>query len=89
MDFTKATDQLMKSGLTLPEIGKALGSAATSMRAARLDLDSSSYRTPPPGWCLKLARLARERSAELVRDLLDLADELERAEKIEREEGTG
>ncbi len=74
MNFKSATDELLGSGVTLPEIAIALGVAYTTVRAFRLDPGSSSYRTPPEGWRARLARLARQRADDLVR----LAEEIER-----------
>lgn len=75
MTFAEATDRLMAHGVTLQEMGDALGVAHTTIRAFRLDPASSSYRRPPDAWAPKLARLARERGT----DLQDLAGELEEA----------
>jgi hypothetical protein len=59
------------------EIADAAGISLQSIRQARLDPASPSYRSPPPGWQRILARLAKERGKELAA----LAAELERAGK--------
>ena len=75
MDFQEATDKLMARGASLADIAEALGIAYTTVRAARLDPSSSSYRPPPEGWPEKLAAFARSRGGELVK----LAEQLRRA----------
>lgn len=74
MDFVQATDQLMAAGITLQEMAEALGVAHNTVRVARLDPASSSYRRPPAEWRAVLARLARRRGG----DLLKLADKIEK-----------
>lgn len=64
MEFKAATDQLI-TRVTLPEIAVACGASVNSIERARMDPESGSYRSPPPGWELAVARLARERSGEL------------------------
>ena len=66
MTFTEAADELMARGVTLAEIGEALGVAHTTARAFRLDPASPSHRKPPAGWEGKLAALAERRGVELV-----------------------
>ena len=75
MDFGEATDRLMSAGVTLKEIGDALGAAHTTVRAFRLDPATASYRRPPDGWPAKLAALAAGRGGQLQ----ELAAELEGA----------
>lgn len=58
--------------LTLADIAAA-GVAPNSIRRARLDPTSRSYRKPPANWRAALAKLARERDDELV----ELANELD------------
>lgn len=72
MTFKEASDEVTRC-VTLSEIAAALDRSDASIRRARLDPESSSYRTPPPGWESALATLARARAAELV----ELAGELE------------
>ena len=81
MDFQEATDKLMARGASLAEIADALGIAYTTVRAARLDPDSSSYRPPPGDWAPKLAAFARDRGGELQA----LAQELGEREKTSEE----
>jgi hypothetical protein len=73
MEFSSATDRLMAAGVSLQEIGEALGIAYTTVRAQRLDPASASYRRPPEDWRPRLAKLAQGRGLELVA----LAEELE------------
>jgi len=64
MDFKEATDILTRR-ITADEIAEAAGVSISSIARARLDPSSSAYRTPPENWPPVLARLARERIAEL------------------------
>jgi hypothetical protein len=73
MDFKTATD-LVAGCITHLEIAEAAGVSIQTIRQARMDPDSSSYRNPPAGWQGVLARLARERSRELTA----FADQVER-----------
>jgi hypothetical protein len=72
MDFKTATDRV-GGCITHGEIAEAAGVSIQTIRQARMDPESTSYRKPPPGWQGSLARLARQRSEELAA----LADELE------------
>jgi hypothetical protein len=71
--FKEATDHLI-ARITLPEIASACGAAVNSIERARLDPASTSYRSPPAGWEVAVAKLARERSS----DLQKLAQALEK-----------
>ena len=73
MDFKKATDRATRTCITLADIGDATGVTHQTVRRARLDPSTDSYRPPPDGWQSAIAKLARERAAEL----LELAEELE------------
>lgn len=73
MDFRAATDRLTPA-VTLADLSAELGMSDAAVRQARLDPESPSYRTPPPGWQGAIIKLARERGGELVK----LAEELER-----------
>lgn len=73
MNFKAATDRLI-TRVTLPEIAAACGASVNSIERARMDPASGAYRTPPAGWELAVAKLARERSSELQ----SLAEDLER-----------
>lgn len=66
MDFKTATDRVAGC-ITHAEIAEACGVSLQSIRQARMDPNSPSYRNPPGGWEVVLARLARARSAELLR----------------------
>lgn len=73
-DFKNATDQATGACITLADVASAAGVSDNAIRRARLDPASGdSYRSPPAGWEAALAKLARERAAELVK----LAEELE------------
>jgi hypothetical protein len=70
--FREVTDRLLRS-ITLADLAQDLGVSHGLLRQARLDPNSSSYRSPPHGWLHGAARLARERASELS----SLAEELE------------
>jgi hypothetical protein len=72
MDFKAASDRLTAC-ITLADIAAASGGAESTIRQARLDRSTSSYRSPPDGWQAAIAKLARARAAEL----LELADSLD------------
>lgn len=65
MDFKTATDRVAGC-ISHAEIAEAAGVSIQTIRQARMDPDSPSYRHPPAGWQEVLARLARERSRELA-----------------------
>ncbi len=71
MDFKTATDRVAGC-ITHAEIAEACGVSLQSIRQARMDPSSPSYRNPPVGWEGVLARLARERA----RHLLNIAEAL-------------
>lgn len=73
MEFRKATDRASGTCISLADLADAVGVPHQSLRRARLDRDSPSYRQPPAGWERALAKLARKRARELDR----LAEELE------------
>jgi hypothetical protein len=66
MEFKTATDRLAGC-ITHAEIAEACGVSIQSIRQARMDPKSPSYRNPPEGWKAVLARLARERADQLSR----------------------
>ena len=73
MTFTEATDRLTDCP-THEEIADAAGwTSVQTVRQARLDPASTSFRRPPDGWESAIAKLARERAAELLK----LAEELD------------
>lgn len=74
VDFKEATDRLIAARATLEDVAEAVDRDPSSVGKARLDPDSSAYRSAPPGWEKPLAKLARARA----RDLMKLAEELER-----------
>jgi hypothetical protein len=71
MDFKTATDRVAGC-ISHAEIAQACGVSIQTIRQARMDPGSASYRNPPSNWKAVLAQLARERSEKLV----DFADEL-------------
>lgn len=75
MTFPEATDRLTDCP-THQEIADAAGwTSVQTVRQARLAPSANGYRNPPDGWEAAVAKLARQRAAELVR----LAEELERS----------
>ena len=73
VDFRMATDRLTRGCPTLADVAGEAGVSAGLIRQARMDPKASSFRNPPLGWELVLAKLARKRSRELEK----LAGELE------------
>lgn len=65
MDFKTATDRIAGC-ISHAEIAEAAGVSIQTIRQARMDPSSPSFRNPPAGWQAVLARLARERSRELA-----------------------
>jgi hypothetical protein len=65
MDFKTATDRVAGC-ITHAEIAEACGVSIQSIRQARMDPSSPSYRNPPAGWEAVLVRLARERADGLA-----------------------
>lgn len=71
MNFVAATDALFAR--TGPEeLADELGCAPNSVRQARMDAGKKGYRAAPPGWEAAVARLARQKAAQLLK----LADRL-------------
>lgn len=62
MDFKTASDVL---GVSASRLADEFGLQPQTIRQMRLAPDAASYRSPPEGWRKVLARLARERGAEL------------------------
>jgi hypothetical protein len=63
-DFVAATDVLF--GKTGPEeLAEAIGCATTSIAQARVAEGKKGHRSPPPGWEAAVARLARQKAAQL------------------------
>lgn len=65
MDFKTATDRV-GGCITHAEIAEAAGVSIQTIRQARMDPGSSSYRNPPAGWQAVLAHLARKRAQDLI-----------------------
>lgn len=73
MDFREATDQVAGC-ITHMQIAEAMSVSIQSIRQARMAVDATSFRNPPPGWEMALVDLARARA----RQLLAYADTLEK-----------
>jgi hypothetical protein len=65
MDFKTATDSVAGC-ITHAEIAEACGVSIQSIRQARMDPSSSSYRNPPGGWEAVLSALAKKRAEALL-----------------------
>ncbi len=76
MDFKTATDRV-GGCITHAEIAEAAGVSIQTIRQARMDPGSPSYRNPPPGWKAVLASLARARSKALAAFADDLANDVQ------------
>ena len=76
MDFKTATDRVAGC-ISHAEIAEAAGVSIQTIRQARMDPSSSSYRKPPAGWQAVLARLALHRSRELVEFAKEISSERE------------
>ena len=79
MDFKKATDELLWS-FSHTELAKSLGVSVPSVRQARLDVAAKAHRSPPEGWELTIARLAKQRAGAL----LALSKRLQRGKRPRR-----
>jgi hypothetical protein len=62
MKFREAVDAVC-SALTHEDVAKALGVSVQTIRQARMQEDSKSYRAPPSNWERALIRLAENRVA--------------------------
>lgn len=74
MTFSEASAELKRCP-TDEDLAGELGVSVQSVRQARMEETSASYRSPPPSWPAAIARLARARAAELEQ----LAERLEEA----------
>ena len=79
MDFTEATDRLIKT-VSLADLARELRASYGLVRQARMDPTSPSYRRPPVGWEHAVLRLAEKRAAEL----LELKEQLELSQARQR-----
>jgi len=64
-DFTRATDALLAAP-KLDELAEAIGCSLASVKQARMKAEGGR-RSPPPGWEAAVARLAREKAAQLLK----------------------
>lgn len=69
-DFVAATDELLASP-KLEDLADAIGCSLGSVKQARMKAEGGR-RSPPPGWEAAVARLARQKAAQLQK----LADRL-------------
>ena len=67
MDFKTASDRVTGACVTLDDIAVAAGVSDSLIRRARLDPEGPSFRRPPDDSEKAIAKLARERAAELVK----------------------
>lgn len=65
MDFKTATDRVAGC-ISHAEIAEAAGVSVQTIRQGRLDPSAPGHRPPPVGWQAILAKLAREKSANLT-----------------------
>ena len=70
--FKAVADQLC---LSAEELAALFGLRPQTIRQARLHPESRGYREPPAGWELKLVRVARAKSAELLELSVDLQEQ--------------
>jgi len=62
MKFREAVDALCSS-LNHEDVAKALGASVQTIRQARMQEDSNSFRAPPKNWEKAIIRLAETRGA--------------------------
>jgi hypothetical protein len=60
INFREATDQLFKV-VSHEELAETLGCSVASIRQARRDEGTISYRSPPKGWEKGILKLAEQR----------------------------
>lgn len=73
MTFHEATTKVTAACISLADVAQAAGVSDSLIRRARLNPNSSAFRSPPSGWRRILATLARERADKLK----EFADQLE------------
>jgi hypothetical protein len=66
MNFREATDELLAS-ITLDDLAVTLGKPVQSIRMARAEEGSASFRPAPEGWEGAAAKLARKRATKLLK----------------------
>jgi hypothetical protein len=66
MTFRKATDDLFVA-VSHDELAEKIGCSVPSIRQARRDEDSASYRTPPKEWEMAVLDLAEKQIAHFTR----------------------
>jgi hypothetical protein len=66
INFRKATDDLLDV-ISHEELAKALGCSVATLRQARRDEGTASYRSPPKGWEAGVAKLADQKAEKLRR----------------------
>ncbi len=79
ISFKEASDELLWT-FSHTELAKNLEVSVPSVRQARLDPSAKAHRSPPEGWELTIARLAKQRADAL----LALSKRLQRGKKPQR-----
>jgi hypothetical protein len=71
MDFREATDGLCGK-VDHEDVARALGVSLQTIRQARLQPETRSHRSPPPGWRDAVIRLAEEKVSHYRRLIQEL-----------------
>jgi transposase-like protein len=71
MDFREATDGLCGK-VDHEDVARALGVSLQTIRQARLQAQTKSHRSPPPGWRDAIVRLAEEKVGHYQRLIAEL-----------------
>ena len=66
INFRKATDDLLDV-ISHEDLGKALGCSVATIRQARRTEGTASYRSPPKGWEIVIAKVAEQKIEKLKR----------------------
>lgn len=64
INFRKATDDLLEV-ISHEELAEALGCSVATIRQARRDEGTASYRSPPKAWQPVVAKLAEQKAKKL------------------------
>jgi hypothetical protein len=64
VDFKEASSRLTDCH-NLSDLARETGMSEATIRRARLNADSSAYRSPPPNWKEAIIELAEQRIAKL------------------------
>jgi hypothetical protein len=71
LDFIAASDALFEK-MKPEDLAAAIGCSVSSVKQARMR-EGGGRRSPPPGWEAALARLARQKAAQLEKLAAGLA----------------